>query len=205
MTFSRRSAVPAAPSAVHLVRLVILVGLLASYALPWVMAGSAALNLNASALAEWASLHPAVRGETPTLFTSLLLRLPLVCIGLLGALWQPGGYRAAKVIWVLLISAALAPPIEFLSALDDPNYRQQAALSISHGIIGWVVIWRTPTRRWWSIAIAAIGASASALGVTQATRFFEGFGLAAAPAAGALLTVAFFVAYALSGVRQQTR
>ena len=57
--------------------LLVTVGL-AGYVLPWIVAPSAALTLNAYDLAEWTSLHPLQRQTSPPLLAPLELRLQLV-------------------------------------------------------------------------------------------------------------------------------
>ena len=133
--------------------------MLVFYAFPWVVNPAASLSPNAYDLAEWTSLHPAVRAETPMLLTSLLLRLPLACLALLIA------FRARRnwfsVIVVLLIGLALLPPLEFIKTLGDPNYDQQAALAaitLIGGAIGLSGI-LPRARRWIAAGIALVGAS----------------------------------------------
>jgi hypothetical protein len=105
---------------------------LAAYAAPWVVNPGVSFSPNAYDLAEWASIHPTSRIGSPPLFTSLLLRLPLVLLGLLVAF---GEYRRSIPRWLaigylLLIAVALLPPLEFFtSASTDTNYQQQAILS----------------------------------------------------------------------------
>ncbi|MCU0513679.1 MAG: hypothetical protein MUE40_14060 [Anaerolineae bacterium] len=51
---------------------------LLAYLLPWVVNPGAALTPGAYDLAEWVSLTPMARGQSPVLLTPLLLRLPLL-------------------------------------------------------------------------------------------------------------------------------
>jgi uncharacterized membrane protein YsdA (DUF1294 family) len=110
-------------------------GALAAYYLPWIANRAAALSANAYDLAEWTSLHPAVRGVSVPLVAPFLLR------AVLGGLALLFGFRAlrALTVWLRLAYAALAlwlaltllPPLDFFrGAWDDPNYRQQFWLSI---------------------------------------------------------------------------
>lgn len=101
--------------------------------LPWVINPGISLSLNAYDLAEWASLHPAVRTSSPPFFTSLLLRLPLVflaCIIVL-AMRPLIRHSLTLIAAIVLFSAALLPPLEFLTIYrDDPNYQQQFILAV---------------------------------------------------------------------------
>lgn len=57
--------------------------LLVAYHLPWHTHRAAAFSNNLFDLAEFVSLHPQIQAESPTLYTSLLLRLPIIFIGLM--------------------------------------------------------------------------------------------------------------------------
>ncbi len=108
-----------------------LVGLaLLSYCLPWIHNPGTSLSLNAYDLAEWATLHPSVRTSTPPLITSLLLRLPLLCLALaivVNSLQSNG----IKLMLICITAVALLPPLEFFgSAFEDINYRQQFILAM---------------------------------------------------------------------------
>ena len=100
------------------------------YLFPWVVNPGVSLSLGGYDLAEWASLHPAVRDATPALFTSLLLRLPLACLALLIAFTAQR--RLLPVLIVLIAALGLLPPPEFIKATNDPNYRQQVDFSLAH-------------------------------------------------------------------------
>ncbi|MCC7448347.1 MAG: hypothetical protein IT324_13080 [Anaerolineae bacterium] len=108
---------------------------LVAYYLPWVYHPAAGLTFNAYDLAEWVSLHPAVRGASVPLVAPFLLR---VVLGGLALLFCLRALRSART-WVRLAYAGLAvllaitllPPFDFFrGAWDDPNYRQQFTLSI---------------------------------------------------------------------------
>ncbi len=166
--------------------------MLVCYALPLVVNSSAALSLNAYDLAEWASLHPAVRAQTPALLTTLLLRLPLVCMALLIAFGTRRGLAPALV--VLVIAAALLPPeiVPFLS--DNPNSRQQSALALiallggAAGLSG--ILPRQ--RRFIAAGIALIGAAASVIGAIQGNNLMRGFGLPSQIGWGGIALVLLF-------------
>src|SRR5258707_1309855 len=107
---------------------------LTAYYLPWLYHKPAALTANAYDLTEWVSIHPAVRNGNPPLLAPFLLR------GVLAGLALLFGLQAARIAglvrwlyiaaaWILVIT--LLPPLDFFrGSFDDPNYRQQFALSI---------------------------------------------------------------------------
>lgn len=168
--------------------------LLIVYLFPWVVNPSVSLTANAYDLAAWASVHPAVQAETPTLLTCLLLRLPLACIGLLVAF---GARRSAlSALVTLVVVAALLPPLEFVHDTGNPNDRQQAALALLTLIGGGIgVSGMLPRYRGWIAAgIALTGAAASALGLPRGYELMRGFGLATQIGAGGVgLALAFAV------------
>jgi hypothetical protein len=104
------------------------------YYLPWLTHDSAGFTMNAFDLAEWTSLHPAVRSETPTLWTSFLLRLPQVMLAAALAL-SANGLADLRGRWVvrglaLLLALRFVPPTDFFQGESgDPNYRQLAWLT----------------------------------------------------------------------------
>src|SRR5512143_758636 len=88
----------------HLDRGLWLFAALIAYYLPWIANRAAALSANAYDLAEWTSLHPAVRGASVPLVAPFLLR------AVLGGLALLFGFRAlrALTVWLRLAYAALA-------------------------------------------------------------------------------------------------
>lgn len=121
---------------------IIFIGLtLIAYTLPWVAGGGASLTFGAFDLAEWASLHPATRAMSPMLFTSFLLRFPLVCLAWVVAFNSPSNPFKSGIWWFysvlcLILIAFSTPPFEFLTTnRDDINYLQQAGLTLA-GFIG---------------------------------------------------------------------
>ncbi len=88
-----------------------------AYHMPWHLHSTAAFSNNAFDLAEAASLHPHVRNESPALYTSLLLRLPILFLAFIVVLnaarlnderarWF---WRGVAVLFVLRLN----PPVEF--------------------------------------------------------------------------------------------
>ncbi len=173
--------------------------LLALYLLPWVVNPAASLTPNGYELAEWTSLHPAVRDAAPPLLTSLLLRLPLVCVALWVAFTTRRGILPALI--VLIVTAGLLPP-ELIQATENPNSRQQGALALITlvgGMIGFSGV-LPRFRQGVAMMIALVGAGASIIGLLQGMALMRGFELPAQVGAGGVLLVAGFVG-ALGAVR----
>jgi uncharacterized membrane protein YsdA (DUF1294 family) len=110
-------------------------GALAAYYLPWIANRAAALSANAYNLAEWTSLHPAVRGANVPLVAPFLLRAALGGLALLFGFRVlralTGWLRLAYVALAIWLALTLLPPLDFFrGAWDDPNYRQQFLLSV---------------------------------------------------------------------------
>ena len=105
------------------------VGLVA-YLLPWIVAPSAPMTLNAYDLAEWVSLYPPQKQTLPPLLVPLLLRAQLLIFAIMLGIIASG---KIQIIVATLIIAALAigqmPPFEFFSDLDNLNYQQQSILA----------------------------------------------------------------------------
>lgn len=104
-----------------------------AYLLPWLINPGAGLTFNAYDLAEWTSLHPAVRANPPPLLLTFALRLPLVYLALLTALHRPKSMsgRIGQFSFLLGAVVALLPPLEFFTqASSDPNYQQQLVLAL---------------------------------------------------------------------------
>lgn len=178
--------------------LLLLLALL-SYSLPWVITPGVSLSLGAVDLAEWASLHPAVRAASPPLLISFLLRMPLMILALIVAF---ANYRSRwpRVFVVLLIAAALLPPLEFFTQYrDDPNYRQQftlAVLTFAGGVAG--IMGRPP--RWrsiLSIILPLVATAAAVIGFVQAYRLLADFHLPVQPGFGVIGFAACGLAFAL--------
>lgn len=116
--------------------------LLIAYALPWLVNPAAGLTLGAYDLAEWVSLHAGARATTPPLLPVLLLRLPLVLLAFMVAS-KPALHFWLRLLFVLLASAALLPPLEFFASdMADPNYRQQVVLAAVTLLAGLAVLHR---------------------------------------------------------------
>lgn len=111
-----------------------LLALLACYHAPWFAHESAGFTMHAYDLAEWSSLHPAVRSSSPAMLTSFLLRAPLFAV-VFGLALAANWFVDARVRWTvraveLIVALRFVPPKEFFTAAsDDPNYRQMALLA----------------------------------------------------------------------------
>lgn len=155
----------------NLIRLFIITCLLAGYLLPWIIAPTAPLTVNAYDLAEWTSLHPLQPHTTPVLIVSLYLRLQLLLIGLLVALNMRK--RWVSIVGILIIAIAQFPPLEFiLSETSNINYQQQFFLSVSMLVIG-IGLSYFGTTRWLTIcnlSIALVGMITSTIGVIQSSE-----------------------------------
>ena len=171
--------------------IVFVMGIMA-YCIPWLTNAGAGLTFGAYDLAEWASLHPAVRSSTPPLITSLFLRLPLACFGVIIAtmLWErsPG----KRVAFLLLIGITLLPPLEFFTQYrDDPNYQQQFALALATILVGAAMLMLHSAK--WTKAIlvgcALIGGVSGLLGLTQSFQLMRGVGLNTEMGSGGLLFI----------------
>jgi hypothetical protein len=156
---------------------------LVGYILPWLHSHAAGLTLGAYDLAEWSSLHPEVRTSAPWLLTTLLLRLPLIMLGWITALAaperrSPGWWLHSTVVVALLV--ALLPPLEFLNAPADVNYRQQAILAamlLAGSLAGLFVL---PHGQWRLYAISGfsfIAVSSAIIGLAQSANLLSQFNL----------------------------
>lgn len=182
--------------------------LLAFYLLPWSSHRSTSLTLQAYDLAEWTSLHPEVReGQMPLLVTALL-RLPLLCLGLLLALNPLGGKRWLSWLAVLLFALALLPPVSFIRQLDNTNYALQFSLSIAMLSLGFAVQIPAIARRNKVLnpLLVALMAGIALSGGIQALLLLQGFQLNVQAGIGWLLFITVsLLSVALMLVRQSTQ
>lgn len=186
----------------------LLAGLVTAMILPWLVGPGAGLTFNGYDLAEWASLYPAARAETPPLLTPLLLRLALALAGLVAVASLANPWLRALAAAVTAL--ALMPPLDFLaSGSADPNYRQQFALAAgvllaSAGIF--VLARRLSARRMIVASLGALGLVVVLAGLLRARDLLALSGIQVALGPGGLLMAALFLAFAVSAVRvKQTR
>jgi len=176
--------------------------MIAAYASPWIVSRGVTLSPNAWDLGEWTSLHPAVRGEDPALLTSLLLRLPLLCLGLMAAFSADGRLKTRRwwfcALFVLGTSVALLPallpPLDLIqSASGDVNYGQMFNLSVSM-LVGGVIGLSGVLGRWqrWFVIVIALAAGVSGIwGLARGYALMEGFNLPVSIGAGGILLAVF--------------
>ena len=184
----------------------ILLGLLflalVAYAIPWVVNPSIGLTLTAYDLAEWTSLHPEVRNESPALLTSLLLRLPLMCLAIIVGFAAPTPPLRSSAWWlalvfVLFLVASALPPLEFfIEARNDTNYQQQFFLTVGafvSGLIGLTGL-LPKLRPYVVILFGGIGGLAGILGLLEAQRLMIGFSMPVAIGLGPVLLILILIA-----------
>ncbi len=180
----------------HQILLIVLIlCALLGYCLPWLANPGISLSLNAYDLAEWTSLHPLVRDASIPFMTTLLLRLPLVCLGLLIALGTFHTRPVMRLTLMLIIAIALLPPLEyFTQATSDPNYRQQFVLALITGLIGIILLSSEllHIKRAIFIVSGLIGCLASFIGLIQADGLMQGFGLATQIGFGGFVSIFAF-------------
>ncbi|MBN2303012.1 MAG: hypothetical protein JXQ72_00955 [Anaerolineae bacterium] len=157
---------------------------LVCYYLPWYTHETAGFTMHAYDLAEWSSLHPAVRSSSPPMLTSFLLRAPQWALIVALAL-AANGLSDPRARWVwrglaALVALRFVPPTDFFSsATDDPNYRQMALLTgLSLGAVGITLfVHRLPDRwrDWLIVAVLAAGAVAGWWGLSRAGILLDNF------------------------------
>src|SRR5258706_5695618 len=89
---------------------------LLAYYLPWVYHKTAALTANGYDLAEWVSIHPAVRNGNPPLLAPFLLRVVLSGLALLFGLHAAKSQKLTHwlyAVFALILSITLLPPLDF--------------------------------------------------------------------------------------------
>ncbi|MEW6580455.1 MAG: hypothetical protein AB1435_14855 [Chloroflexota bacterium] len=181
---------------------------LACYYAPWYTHSTAAFTLNAFDLAEWTSLHPAVRASSPALLTSFLLRAPQLALIVVLAL-HANRFSDARVRWLLraaalLIALRFLPPREFFgSAANDPNFRQTMLLTVL-GVGGVVAaaLARRLSQGWQGLLVMvalALGTGAGWWGLARAHTLLDNFEIAVSVGVGA---VGYTAASALAAVME---
>lgn len=165
----------------------ILIGLvlgLVCYNLPWYTHSTAGFTMNGFDLAEWSSLHPAVRSSSPPMLTSFLLRAPLLALVAALALVS-NRLHDPRMRWVLRGLAAVCalrfvPPADFFSsATNDPNYRQMALLSALSfvAVVVATLLYRVPERGQLGLAavIMLAGTAAGWAGLSRSKLLLDNF------------------------------
>lgn len=176
---------------------------------PWYTHSTAAFTLNAFDLAEWTSLHPAVRASSPALLASFLLRAPqLTLVAALALL--ANGFGDARARWLLraaalLIALRFLPPREFFgSAASDPNFRQMMLLTaLSMGSVLAAILAQGLAPRWRGLLVAtllALGVGAGWWGLARAHTLLDNFEIAVSVGVGAVGYTASSALVALLGL-----
>jgi hypothetical protein len=156
----------------------------ACYELPWYVHDTAAFTTNAFDLAEWTSLHPAVRSSSPPLLASFLLRFPQVMLVFAVAL-AANGLHDPRSRWIWR-AAALIPALRFFPPSDfftgasaDPNYRQMLLLfGLCAGSVMVAILLERAAVRWQSallIAALAVGVIGGWWGLSRAGVLLDNF------------------------------
>ena len=172
----------------------------AAYSLPWLTNPGNGLSFAAYDLAEWTSLHPAVRNGNPAMVTALLLRLPLACLGLIISI----GFLREKLVYaiaaIVLTGIALLPPLEFFTQYrDDPNYQQQfflAAITWATGVVG-IAIRQEHFTKLVVVLVIVAGAGSSLAGLLHGYVLLEQFKLSTQFGLGGFSMVAIYATAAL--------
>ncbi|MBI5959198.1 MAG: hypothetical protein HY866_10715 [Chloroflexi bacterium] len=157
------------------------------YYLPWFTHSTAGFTTNGFDLAEWTSLHPAVRSSSPAMLTSFLLRVPqwamIAALALIA-----NRFGDARVRWVLRGMAALLalrffPPIDYFSnARNDPNYRQMMQLFVLSviAVVTAIGLYRLPGRGQAGVLVAVLlaGIGSGWTGLSRASVLLDNFEIA---------------------------
>jgi len=157
------------------------------YQMPWFVHQTAGFTMNAFDLAEWASLHPAVRSSSPPMLTSFLLRAPQLVLVfafvlVTNRLADPCGRWLMRGIAVLPL-ARFFPPVDFFSsARGDPNYRQMAlitGLGVGLAVLA-IALRQVPERgQRWVFSVALLGGVGSGWwGLSRARVLLDNFEIA---------------------------
>ena len=184
---------------------------LAGYVLPWIIAPSASMTLNANDLAEWASLHPAQWNTSPPLLVPILLRLQMVILSLIIGILANGKARVTlSAIVILLLAVAQLPPFEFVKDINNLNYRQQFFLAIASLLAGMALL-RFKMKRINPLALIALplaGILSAIYGQNQASALYAQLQQEATSGAGLWLLVLSYggmVAIAIHSVSLPSR
>lgn len=176
--------------------LLVAVLLLLAYVSPWVYSPVASLSPGAYDLAEWTSLHPAVRASWPPLLTTLLLRLPLACSAILLAFTpvRSAWARASVLALLGLLVLAQLPPVEFFlsdGVRADRNYQQQFALAVLTLVGGGIALILPPRPRRWQAYVVAwlalVGGIAALVGLLRGLALLRAYALPVQMGAGGVI------------------
>ncbi|MCY4464354.1 MAG: hypothetical protein OXE46_02320 [Chloroflexi bacterium] len=192
------------PASHPLLNASLLMALLVGLLLPWLLAPSAAMTLNAYDLAEWASLHPAQRGSNPPLLVPLLLRCHLVILcALAGVVAHSKQEKTVAALAIVALAVAQLPPIEFVNDIGNLNYRQQFGLALGGLLLGMMIL-RWLDRRWQPLFVTGFGlfgALTSLAGATLALDVYASLASGGSTGLGLWIVVAAYVGLFGTGLR----
>ncbi len=165
------------------------------YSLPWLVSFGAGLQPNAYDLAEWLTLIPSVRSATPLLLPALLLRAPLVFIGIALALhWRSVPSASMRLVYaiilVLLFFSFVPPTGFFLGEFSDPNYQQQFALWLVYiaGVVAVSVVRSTWLHNHVTVSIAlAVSLAMGLWGIIWSYQLLARYEVALTPGIGIVI------------------
>ncbi|MBL1136886.1 MAG: hypothetical protein HND46_16390 [Chloroflexi bacterium] len=173
-----------------------------TYHMVWQTHKVAAFNSNAFDLAEWVSLHPTVRAESPALFTPLLLRLPIILLaGMVAVASSVLQAEKAKWLWrgvALLVVLRLNPPTDFYPwGGGSPNDQQLGRLSgLGLAVVLMLIIGGRWLQYFWKPAtlILLIASLITALeGYNRAQKVLDSIQIETGIGGGLVLYVAFLL------------
>ncbi len=152
-----------------LILLLLPVGLFA----PVVSSHAGSLSFTLFDLAEWTSLLPAERQAAISLALPFLLRIQIVVLLVLSlcTLTIRNQTRRAVLFGLIMCAVAISqlPPFEFLSQLDDPNYRQQMLIA-SLCLLGGFALsknWLNHYTKYIALFVAVAASAAFVFALTQ--------------------------------------
>lgn len=184
---------------------------LVGYALPWIVAPSAPLTLNAYDLAEWTSLHPLQRATSPPLLAPLELRLQLLILSVIVGLMASGRVNTSiSALAILLLALAQLPPFEFVDDLRNLNYSQQFLLALASLLLSLALLPFKFGRfsAYIMLALTLLGIGSAIHAHAQALDLFAVWSLEASVGAGLWTLVAsyggLFLLFLASAIRPRT-
>lgn len=176
-------------------QLIIFLLALIAFSLPWSSAGvGGALSFNALDLAEWASLHPASQAQIPVLLSTALIRIALAFMGITICFSVSGrAARIAAAAALIIITAWLLPPPEFLRDTGNANYAQMAFIAVftaGAGLAG--LLTNPPLRRTIATAAVVLGSISAVTGALSANAMLATLDIPFVPGMGMPLTIIAF-------------
>lgn len=174
------------------------VAIIAFY-LPWLWHPSAGLSPGGYDLAEWISLHPAVRQASPPLWPSFFLRAEMSILAIMTALYatqlDTQTSRWIVRIVAILLALTLFPPLEFFTiARNDTNYHQQFALGITSLVFVVATVWSYKVSRKMAgvliIGLNLLGIGFGVLGLFKGRELMTALGINYSIGLGIILLVA---------------